>query len=695
MPIVNFAGGGKGKTANKGSCADLMAYLLHEQEERRGAGVVQLFDAQSCLFDATVDQLALDAAIQKIDYNKKGLKKDEAKFYYADIDFSEEELVSIFEGFETDADKEDAIRRFVRDTFIPLYAANFDGYKDKSGNAIKFKADDIVWAAAIHSRRLDRFGKIKEGPGWHAHVVMSRRNLGMTRSLSPTRNQRKENKGSCQGGFDRNEFRRKIEMAIEEKYSYRRPIEDTISTRVEMAHISVDDLQSQVNALMMHGLQLQIEAEERRKAKVKAAQEAAAKKKAEEEARAQAAKEKAAREAAEAKRKAEELAKAEVEKAAAKKAVKTRKPRLSAEEKETMRKRPIEKAHRAWSNQCTDRDRDRAVFVQNENRGEKIFRTFGHQATLTAQHANVPVEEFIHSSGKMIKFVALSLEKLREVVGEFVKKKIPYHFVDEWGLWLSDDETRKVLEPEKKEKTQIPAQRPRVEKTQSAPTPTTTPPAERKPKTMEADAPSTASRQTTPTKKSVGEVAFDVWQREHKKDDAGQSRIVFVLRNGAKGDFYQTFKQDAYLAAWTKEHRQPKPIDNGPMKGVEFFNVDAKNIRWIFRDLRNKGIECAIIDTNGKYLSLPPEPTKQRQKTSPAVDIPTPGITPRVWSYQGKWFMNAVVHGLSIPVREIRIEDAKAFKLGNLKADHLISKYYSPDELKPKENISKGRGPKL
>lgn len=661
MAIVNFAGGGKGKTANKGSSADLMAYLLHEQEERNRSGHAQLFDAQLCLFDATSDNLPLDDAIRKIDYNRKGLKKDEAKFYYADVNFSEDELVSILRGRETDADKEDAIRQFIRDTFIPNYAANFVGYKDKSGNDIKFRADDIVWTAAVHSRRLDRFGKVKDGPGWHAHVVMSRRNQGMTRSLSPTRNQKSENKGSCQGGFDRNAFRKQIELAIEEKYSYDRPIADTISTRVDMAHISIADLENQVNALMMHSLQLQMEAEERRKAKEKAAQEAAV-----------------------SKLKAEELAKAEAEKAAQKKAEeekaakeaadaqrKARKPRLSAQEKEAMRKRPIEKAHRAWSNQCTDRDRDRAVFVQNENRGEKIFRTFGHQATLTAQHANVPVEEFIHSSGKMIKFVALSLEKLREVVGEFVKKKIPYYLVDEWGLWVSENETQKILSPEKKDKIQIPTRESQVEKPQTIPT---AQPTVRKPKT-------------------AIEMAFDVWQREHQKDRPDYPRVVFVLRDGPNGQYYQTYKEDAFTAAWTREGRKVNKIEKGDLTGTELFSTNALYIRKVVSDLWEKGFYCSIVDTSGKLLDLP-KPVVQQQTAQPptkpsgAVDD---GI--KVWSYQGRYYMNAVIDSQRIPMKEISIDDFKAFKKGELDAKRLISKYYSPEDMKPpQENISRGRG---
>ena len=324
-----------------------------------------------------------------------------------------------------------------------------------------------------------------------------------------------------------------------------------------------------------------------------------------------------------------------------------------------MRKRPIEKAHRAWSNQCTDRDRDRAVFVQNENRGEKIFRTFGHQATLTAQHANVPVEEFIHSSGKMIKFVALSLEKLREVVGEFVKKKIPYHFVDEWGLWLSDDETRKVLEPEKKEKTQIPAQRPRVEKTQ------------------------TTAQPTVRKLNTAIEQAFDAWQREHKKDRPDYPRVVFVLREGPHGKYFQTYKDDAFNAAWAVGE-QARSVD-----GIEFFNRSASNIYNVVDRLQKKGFAVSIIDHKGKAVALPPRPIR----TTAPMQVPETGIHSKVWYHGGKYYMNAIVDGRNLPVREISIEEFKAFKKGDLSDKQLVGKHYSSEDMKPpQENISRGRG---
>lgn len=649
MAIVNFAGGGKGKTANKGSCADLMAYLLHEQEERSRVGIRQIFDAQSCLFDAFSDMVPLDDAVQKIDFNRKGLKKDEAKFYYADVNFSEEELAAIFRGLDTDADKEAAIRQYIRDTFIPTYAANFIGYKDKAGNAIRFKAGDIVWAAAVHSRRLDRYGHLKEGPGWHAHVVMSRRNQGMTRSLSPTRNQRSENKGSCQGGFDRNAFRKQIELAIEEKYGYNRPVADTISTRVDMAKMSITDLETQVNALMMHGLQMQMEAEERRKAREKAAQEEAA-----------------------AKKKAEELAKAEAEKAARQKTEKTRKPRLSAQEKEAMTKRPIEKAHRAWNNYYGDVRPGLAIFIEGEEGGKKVYRTFGRQAALTAQHTDVPLGEFEHSSRKMIKFISLSLEKLRGVVAEFVKHDIPYYMLNAWGLLMSDDEQRMMLQPVVK-KAQIPTKKTQAEKPQSTPV---------------------AAPSDTRKRKTEGEVAFDAWQLEHKKDRPDQSRIVFVLRDGPHGKFYQTYSSDAHLAAWTRENRQAKRIEDGyPLAGLEYFSTTANSIRYIVADLQSKGHECVIIDTNGKVLDLPPEPAKQQQTAAPSPKTNSGGDDGvKVWTYQGRYYMNAVIGGHRIPVRQIAEEDWKAFKCRELPGEKLLAKYYSTEEMKPQKNISKGRG---
>ena len=189
-------------------------------------------------------------------------------------------------------------------------------------------------------------------------------------------------------------------------------------------------------------------------------------------------------------------------------------------------------------------------------------------------------------------------------------------------------------------------------------------------------------------------MAFDAWQLEHKKDRPDQSRIVFVLRDGPHGKFYQTYSSDAHLAAWTREHRQAKRIEDGnPLAGLEYFSTTANSIRYIVADLQSKGHECVIIDTNGKVLDLPPEPAKQQQTAAPSPKTNSGGDDGvKVWTYQGRYYMNAVIGGHRIPVRQIAEEDWKAFKCRELPGEKLLAKYYSAEEMKPQKNISKGRG---
>lgn len=444
MAIVNFTGGGKGKTANKGSCADLMNYLLHELEERIQSGQHELFDAQSCLFNDTIDRLALEDAIKKIDRNRKGLKKDEAKFSHVDYNPSQGELDVMFKGCNTDLEREDAIRSFIRNSFIPEYAANFKGYRDKNGNEIEFKADDIVWVAAIHSRRLDRYGKLKEGPGWHAHIVISRRNHDMTRSLSPTRNQRKENKGCCQGGFDRNVFRKKLEEVIEKKYSYQRPLGDSVFYRCEVPSMSTDEICKRGEAAIKYAIQLQLELDERLRAR-----------------------EKAAKEEAEAKRKAEEQAKAEAEKATKEKVA------LEAEAKQKAAEKPVEKPdnisiEKSDNNKSNNEYQERlakeapavadimawkaarsktdcVVFVERFNSsGTQFFSTFNEDAELVAPILNRNIKTKDYAKLGETKGINVNFKAMGEVLARLREAKTPCIIVDGNGKMVGIRNMEKI-----------------------------------------------------------------------------------------------------------------------------------------------------------------------------------------------------------------------------------------------------------
>lgn len=239
MAIVTFNGGGNGHTANKGSCAELEKYKEHEHELRSQENRAKEENAKCQIFGAD-DIMSSEESTRLIDGHRKGLRKDEAKFYEFEINLSEGEQQAMFKGCTSEAQKEKTFQEYIRNVLIEEYAQNFKGYTDKAGNTIDFHKDDICWTAVIHT---ERYGKEslkwkKEHPDmpradWHAHITVAHRTMDQARSISPRKNQRSSNKGSCQGYFDRNNFRQRIERTIDMHFGYDRPLSDTLNGRQE------------------------------------------------------------------------------------------------------------------------------------------------------------------------------------------------------------------------------------------------------------------------------------------------------------------------------------------------------------------------------------------------------------------------------------------------------------------------------
>lgn len=237
MAIITFNGGGSGATSNKGSSADLEAYKEHEMELRRQENRNQETDAKCRIF-CQDGFMTAEESTRFIDGHRKGLKKEEAKFYEFEINLSEGEQSAMFRNCTTEAEKEKIFQDYIRNVVMEEYARNFKGYTGKTGAAIEFHKGDICWTAAIHTERNGREAvKWKqEHPGmdradWHAHITVAHRTLDQTRSISPKKNQRTSNRGSCQGYFDRNSFRERIEQTIDILFGYERPVADTIRHR--------------------------------------------------------------------------------------------------------------------------------------------------------------------------------------------------------------------------------------------------------------------------------------------------------------------------------------------------------------------------------------------------------------------------------------------------------------------------------
>lgn len=239
MAIVTFNGGGSGHTANKGSCAELEKYKEHEHELRSQENRAQEENAKCQIFGVD-GVMSSEESTRFIDGHRKGLRKDEAKFYEFEINLSEGEQLAMFKGCTSEAQKEKTFQEYIRNVAMEEYARNFKGYTDKAGNSIDFHKDDICWTAVIHTERYgeEAIKWKKEHPDmpradWHAHITVAHRTMDQARSISPKKNQRSSNKGSCQGYFDRNNFRQRIEQTIDIHFSYDRPLSDTLNGRQE------------------------------------------------------------------------------------------------------------------------------------------------------------------------------------------------------------------------------------------------------------------------------------------------------------------------------------------------------------------------------------------------------------------------------------------------------------------------------
>ena len=148
MAIVTFNGGGGGHTANKGSCADLEAYKEHEKLLRAQEGRAQQTNAKCDIFGAD-GIMSAEESTRFIDAHRKGLKKDEAKFYEFEINLSEGEQLAMFRDCSTEAQKEKVFQDYIRNVVMEEYARNFKGYTDKFGAAVEFHKENICYIRSV------------------------------------------------------------------------------------------------------------------------------------------------------------------------------------------------------------------------------------------------------------------------------------------------------------------------------------------------------------------------------------------------------------------------------------------------------------------------------------------------------------------------------------------------------------------
>lgn len=218
---IDFPPPSKGTYNNAGSSRRLVSYLEHEDMERMEKGIYT-----EGFFNLTEENLYKSQVVKDIDNNKAQLLKTDAKFYAIHISPSEQELKAMG---NTEQEQAEAMRRYIREVFIPEYAKNFNK---------GLSAEDIKFYGKIHFDR-DRSGN--NDNNMHCHIIVSRKDQANKIKLSPLTNHRNTKKGVLKGGFDRTNLFKQAEKGFDKFFNYYRPLDESFEYYNTMKNGSISD----------------------------------------------------------------------------------------------------------------------------------------------------------------------------------------------------------------------------------------------------------------------------------------------------------------------------------------------------------------------------------------------------------------------------------------------------------------------
>jgi hypothetical protein len=225
----------KDSYVNTGSCAVLVDYL---EKENEGKSLLE----SELFFNNEQDNVMSSKVIFSIDNNVKGLKESQDKFYMISVNPSPKELKhmarqatgrdisGVWEMSQAEIKSYNSyFKEYVNKT-MDVYAKNFDRGLSK---------ENLVYYAKIEQERtfkgidkevkegLAQSGSKKPGLQTHAHVIVSRMDKDMKKSLSPLANSRGSEKHQLNGksvrvGFNRDTFKEYSEREFDYHYNYQR-----------------------------------------------------------------------------------------------------------------------------------------------------------------------------------------------------------------------------------------------------------------------------------------------------------------------------------------------------------------------------------------------------------------------------------------------------------------------------------------
>lgn len=198
---IDFAPPSGGTYNNAGSSRQLIAYCEHEDLERMEKGIYT-----DGFFNLTEDNIYKSTVIKDIDANIGQLLKTDVKFFAIHVSPSENELRAMG---NTELEKAEAMKRYIREVFIPEYAKNFNKGLCEA---------DIKFYGKIHFDRSHSDNELN----MHCHLIVSRKDQANKKKLSPLTNHKNTKNGVVKGGFDRVTLFQQAEQGFDKLFGYNR-----------------------------------------------------------------------------------------------------------------------------------------------------------------------------------------------------------------------------------------------------------------------------------------------------------------------------------------------------------------------------------------------------------------------------------------------------------------------------------------
>ena len=217
---IDFAPPSKGTYNNAGSSRQLANYCEHEDLERMEKGIYT-----DGFFNLTDDNIYKSKVIKDIDSNIGQLLKTDAKFFAIHVSPSESELRAMG---NTEQEKAEAMKRYIREVFIPEYAKNFNKGLSEA---------DIKFYGKIHFDRSRSDNELN----MHCHLIVSRKDQSNKKKLSPLTNHKHTKKGTVTGGFDRVNLFQQAEQGFDKLFGYDRQLSESFEYANTMKNGSISE----------------------------------------------------------------------------------------------------------------------------------------------------------------------------------------------------------------------------------------------------------------------------------------------------------------------------------------------------------------------------------------------------------------------------------------------------------------------